>query len=122
MFSALNTLETQGIDWSNLSALGTLMALVLWFATKGLPSIMTKWETQAEAARADFKSVVDSMIDESREQRRDFRIELQQHRDRSERLAMSGHEALNGLTGEITELKHSLQSQMDRTHGETKSH
>ena len=91
--------------WSNLSALGCLIALVLWFATTGLPEIMDKWERQSQSTRADFKEVVGDMITESKEQRQDFRDELKQHRELTGKMSVSGHEAVNGLSRQIADLK-----------------
>ena len=90
--------------WSNLSALGCLISLVLWFATTGLPKIMDKWETQSQSTRADFKQIVDSMMEESRAQRNDFRVEMKEHREQAFRLATSGHEAVNSLSEQIMHL------------------
>jgi len=101
----------EGMDWSNLSALGTLMALVLWFATKGLPSIMSKWETQAQVARNDFKEAVSDLVEDSRQQRQEFREELKLHREQSSRLAISGHETVKGLTVEVSNLREALRQE-----------
>jgi len=87
------------------------MALVLWFATKGLPSIMEKWERQAQIARDDFKVAVKDLVDDARQQRQEFREELQQHREQSARLALSGHETVKGLTAEVEMLRTALQSE-----------
>ena len=99
----------ESLDWSNLSALGTLMALVLWFATKGLPAIMSKWETQAQVARDDFKDAVNKLVEDSRQQRQEFREELKLHREQSSRLALSGHETVKGLTVEVSNLRTALE-------------
>jgi hypothetical protein len=62
-------------DWGNLSATGCLVALVLWFAAKGLPTIMAKWAEEAAVARADFKEVCNGAFAESAAQRQDFKAE-----------------------------------------------
>jgi len=90
--------------WSNLSALGCLIALVLWFATTGLPNIMDKWEKESSATRADFKEVVDGLVLETKEQRKDFREELREQRKESHELAVSGHDAVNALSKQIYDL------------------
>ena len=100
----------EALDWSNLSALGTLMALVLWFATKGLPSIMEKWERQAQIAREDFRVSIERLVEDSRQQRQEFREELAAHREQSSRLALSGHDTVKGLTAEVGMLRAALQS------------
>jgi len=114
-------------EWGNLSALGCLIALVLWFATKGLPGIMRRWGNEAEKARLDFKEVITGAFEESHKQREDFKAEsatqraefraeslaqrtafesaLAEQRDQSAQLAISGHNAVNGLAGEIRELR-----------------
>ncbi len=104
-----NTKVDQVAGWSNLSALGCLIALVLWFATTGLPEIMNKWEKQSEATRADFKEVVTSMVAESKQQRQDFRDEMKEHREQSNRLAVSGHEAVHILSQELEDLKEAVE-------------
>lgn len=103
-------------EWSNLSALGCLIALILWFATKGLPSIMDKWEGQSEAVRKDFKDVVTGLVVESKEQRKEFREEMKLHREQSGRLAVSGHEAVNGLSKQLAELKGAVKAQGNGEH------
>jgi len=95
----------QATDWSNLSALGTLMALVLWFAMKGLPSIMEKWETASQTARADFREVVTGLIEDQRSQRAEFREELRLHREMSQDLSNAGHEAMRGLAESVDQLR-----------------
>ena len=101
-------------SYSNLSALGCLIALVLWFATTGLPEIMSKWESQSEAMRSDFRTVVDGMLAESKEQRQDFRDEMKLHREQANRLAVSGHEAVHVLSQQLNELKEAVEA---RKHG-----
>ena len=113
--------------WSNLSALGCLIALVLWFATRGLPSIMEKWATATELARADFKETNGNLIEEVSRQRQDFREEsellrvefreesaaqrvafeatLGKQREQSRELALSGHDVVRKLTSEIKQLR-----------------
>jgi polyhydroxyalkanoate synthesis regulator phasin len=98
--------------WSNLSALGCLIALVLWFATTGLPEIIAKWERQSQSTRTDFKAVVSDMIKESKEQRQDFRDELQQHRELTGQMSVSGHEAVNGLSRQIADLKRAVEKRI----------
>ena len=91
--------------WSNLSALGCLIVLVMWFVTTGLPGLMSQWEAQQLAMRVDFKEVVSGLVAESKSQRADFRDELTTHRQQSLELATGGHESVALLSMQVAELK-----------------
>lgn len=87
----LTLLETIPLtDWGNLSALGCLISLVLWFAMRGLPDILTRFDASLEASRRDFKEVVSSLVQSGEQARADYREESAAQR-----------EALNQLTQEI---------------------
>jgi len=103
------------VPLSNISALGCLIALVLWFATTGLPGIMEKWEKHSDSTRDDFKEVVDAMMEESRAQRTDFRAEMKEQRKQAFELATSGHNAVNSLSEQILDLHKSVKKWEPKT-------
>ena len=119
-------------DWSNLSALGCLILLILWFATKAVPALMDRWASDAEKARLDFRQVMDLAFSELKIQRDNFREELANQRvdfesdkatfDRTLReqreqlhdLVLSGQQSLNTLSTELREVKLALQKTTGR--------
>lgn len=88
-------METAGVDWTNLSALGALIICMVWGITRGLPNL------------------VQSFREELAGQRSDFREELKEHRDQSRVLAESGHDAVRTLSGAINNHAAELQKQFD---------
>ena len=114
-------------DWSNLSALACLIALVFWAMTKGLPSPLARQAQDSAEARKDFQQSVGRVVNECAQQRQEFRDELgqqrqaakeeaatmraafaamvEQQREHSAALAHAGHNALDGLANEIALLR-----------------
>ncbi len=83
--------------WANLTALGALIAIFVWFVTKGLPAMVKQFTDQLE------------------KQRGDFREETQMARAQSKELAEAGHAAVNGLSASFLQLGESLRA--DRREG-----
>lgn len=89
-------------DWGNLSALGCLISLVLWFAMRGLPDILTRFDASLDASRRDFKEVVSSLVQSAEQARADYRAESAAQREALNQLALelrnlqgARHEGLN---------------------------
>lgn len=96
-------------DWQNLTALGCLIACVMWAVFSGIPKGLEKindmagmFAREASEQRKDFR-------DELKVQRSEFREELQAYRLHSETLQKENTAALNslanafeGLTNQIT--------------------
>tara|TARA_R110002020_G_scaffold457315_1_gene674173 strand:- start:50 stop:418 length:369 start_codon:yes stop_codon:yes gene_type:complete len=114
-------------DWSNLSALGCLIGLVLWFVVKGLPGLLERQARDSAAARADFKESIGSVVNECSQQRQEFREEsalqraaakdeantmrhsfehlMAQQREQSALIAKSGHASLDNLAHQIEAIR-----------------
>jgi len=99
-------------DISNLSALGALITLVVWFVTVGLPRLLKKASEREAIAREEyrqlshesqttFKEGLVSVLEECKAQRIDFRDALSEHKNQSVMLAKEGHEAVNNLASEV---------------------
>lgn len=83
---------TDGVigPWTNLTAVGTLIVVVIYLITKGLPSMLSKFSETLE------------------KQRNDYRDEMRLHREESTLLIRDGHEAINNLSKNVQQLTEKL--------------
>lgn len=70
-------------DWSNITSNGALIITLIYGITKAIPGM------------------IQSFRDEQAELRADHRRAMETANERSERLAKSGHEAVNGLSESV---------------------
>jgi len=108
-------------NWKELGALGALIVVVIWGITKGIPSIVARFDkqlsAQLEAFRVELRHARESSRDEIQHARQIFREELQEERAQSRALVESGHQAVNNLAASFRDLSDELRrdlAQRDR--------
>lgn len=107
-----------GMDqWTNLSALGALITIMVWGVTKVLPNMFQAYRDESQAQRREFLEEQAASRQEYREDiaamQNNFREELKAHRDQSKELAVSGHKAVDNLAGKVDTLTQEIRTRFE---------
>jgi hypothetical protein len=76
-------MDGTGIDWSNITSTGALIMTLLYGITKAIPNMIQAFQ------------------DEQAELRKDHRKAMELTNERSERIALSGHETVGKLSESV---------------------
>lgn len=77
--------------WADLGSIGAMIGIVVWGVTKGIPGITQRF------------------AEELRQQRDDFRVEIQESRAQAFKLATEGHKAVADLAAANQNLSRDFQ-------------